>query len=221
MARTSKRVSDRRKASAERLLATAWARTAHEDKTELIAIDPGDAHVGVAFFARNADGEWYCEDAQELEPDEFEDGFAELILFEPEPPIVVFERFRLYNDKSVEQTGSEFRTSQMIGVIKFVCRTRNNHADLHDKAEAEGKMLSCELQNMGCSDPAKRPQHVEIHGQMADIKKPTTGILRKKGISSVGKARRRENKGWGIHCVDAELHGWYHILKTRGEDAAS
>lgn len=216
---TSKKTQSRRKTSVDSLMTPPPAPAKAEP--ELLAIDPGDAHVGVAFFNRNADGEWYCEDAQEWTPDEFEDAYVELVLTNPVPPIVVYERFRLYGDKSAEQTGSEFRTSQMIGVLKFVCRQRNNHVAVHEDAESQGKMTSCEQSGQRCADPLNRPQRVEIFGYMADIKKPTIGILRKKGISSVGKAARRENKGWGIHCVDAELHGWYHILKVMGGTQAA
>ena len=188
--------------------------------SDLIAIDPGDKYVGVAFFAMNADGEWYCQDAAQLEPAEFEDGFAELILAEEAPPIVVYERWRLYADHAKEKSGNEFLASQQIGVIKYICRVRNDHVARHAKAEADGKMMSCELQGGQCADPARRVQPVEIYKQGAEIKKPTAGILRHKGIKSVGKARKKENPGWGDHCVDAELHGWKHILDTMGGEHA-
>lgn len=183
--------------------------------TELIAIDPGDKHVGVAFFSTDDDGAWYCQDAQQIEHDDFIDGLAEMILMDREaPPIVVYEKFRLYADKAELQTGSEFLTSQMIGVIKYLVRVHNQHVDRHDEAEAIGKLMTCELQGGSCQDVKDRPQRIEIVKQPADIKKPTTGILRTKKIKSVGKAAKKENPGWGDHCIDAELHGWYHILKT-------
>lgn len=185
--------------------------------TQLIAIDPGDKHVGVAFFTTDEDGAWYCQDAQQIEHDDFIDGLAEMILMDREtPPIVVYEKFRLYADKAELQTGSEFLTSQMIGVIKYLVRVHNDHVDRHEYAESVGKMMSCELQGGACADPKDRPQRIEIVKQPADIKKPTTGILRAKKIKSVGKAAKKENPEWGDHCVDAELHGWYHILKTLG-----
>lgn len=215
---TNQRVRKARQQATDALMRAVWASNPKPD-TELIAIDPGDAHVGVAFFATDEDGDWYCQDAAQLEPDEFEDGFAELILQSPHPPIVVFERFRLYGDKSKEQTGSEFRTAQMIGVIKFICRSRNQHVQRHQEAEAVGRLMSCEQRGGMCEDPANRPHAVEVVGQMADIKKPTAGILRSKKMKSVAKSIRKENPGWGVHCVDAELHGWYHILKTMGGSA--
>ena len=182
--------------------------------TDLVAIDPGDRWTGVAFFALDEDGHWYCQDAVEMGREEFEDGFTELVLSEDNPSIVVYERFRLYNDKAKLQTGSEFITAQIIGVIKFVTRTRNAHFQKHQEAEAEGKMVSCELAGGGCEDPAKVVRGIQVVGQMADIKKPIRGILKAKGIRSVAKPIAKELYGGRDHVVDAELHGWYFILKV-------
>lgn len=183
----------------------------------LIAIDPGDVHVGVAFFETvndewreaEGDGEWECVDTQEFTPDEFVDALAETI-FDNGIEVLVYERFRLYGDKSREQIGSEFPTAQLIGVIKYLVRVRNAHVQRHEDAEANGWMMTCELTGGQCQDPAKRPHRIEIVGQMADIKKPTTGILRTKKVKSTAKAQKT-----GGHCFDAELHGYYYILHGR------
>lgn len=187
----------------------------------LVAIDPGDVYVGVAFFNTDADdwtkadnGDWYCADVQELEPNVFIDAFAES-LFDNDFDVVVFERFRLYSDKSVEQTGSEFLTAQLIGIIKYLVRVRNEHVQRHKDAETHGWMMTCEIQGGSCVDPAKRPRPVTIIGQMADIKKPTAGILRHRKIKSVAKPISREQYGGRDHVVDAELHGWRYILHGR------
>lgn len=188
--------------------------------TSLIAIDPGDRWTGVAFFTRDDNGLWYCEDAQEFSPpEEFEDALADLLLTPtPEaPPIIVYEKWRLYADKAGTQTGSEFPASQHIGVIKYLVRVHNAHVARHEAAEAEGRLMSCELQGGLCEDPANRPQPIEIHKQGAEIKKPTTGILRKKGIKSTAKPIAKEEYSNRDHIVDAELHGWKHILDVRKE----
>lgn len=185
----------------------------------LIAIDPGDAFVGVAFFesededpwASPVQSKWECVDAQEFAPNEFADAFAETIL-DGDLDTVVFERFRLYGDKANEQKGSEFETSQLIGVIKFLVRIHNVHVQRHADAEANGQMLDCEQAGQWHHDPTKRPRHVHIFGQMADIKKPTAGILRHKKIQSVAKPISREHYNGRDHIVDAELHGWKYIL---------
>lgn len=44
--------------------------------------------------------------------------------------------------------------------------------------------------------------------QSATIKKPTVGILRARGI----KSKAKQSKAGG-HALDAELHGYYYVLK--------
>ncbi len=183
--------------------------------SQLIAIDPGDVYTGVAFFALTDEGGWYCQDAQEFSPPDFEDALAGLILGDRKtpPPIIVYEKFRLYADKAELQTGSEFLTSQHIGVIKYIIRVHNDHVARHARAEEEHRMMSCELQGGVCEDPAVRPRHVTLVKQPADIKKPTRGILNKKKIKSVARPIAKELYGNRDHVVDAELHGWCYILK--------
>lgn len=198
----------------ERITDRLTQRTPESDDPTLIAVDPGDQYVGVAFFKEAEDG-WYCMDAVQLGYWEFIDGFESLIFERPgTPPTVVVEKFRLYNDKAHLQTGSEFLTSQMIGIIKYIVRCNNQHVTKHGIAEDTGVMLTCELNGAMCDDPDKKPIEIDLVIQPADIKKPTRGILRHKGIHSVGKAAKKENPGWGDHCIDAELHGWHHILRT-------
>lgn len=192
---------------------------------DLIAIDPGDKYTGVAFFKRHEDG-WECVDAIEFSPADFEDSLGETILSPEYPPgtpplIVVFEKWRLYADHAREKTGSEFLTAQHIGVIKFIVRTAQAHVAKHDQAEAEGKFVSCEVNHGSCIDPNKQMRRVEIHKQGAEIKKPTTGILRRKKIKSVAKPIAKAEYKNRDHVVDAELHGWHHILKTLGESPHS
>lgn len=193
--------------------------------TRLIAIDPGDVYTGVAFFDVDEDGDWYCQDAQEFSPHDFEDALAELIILDRDintpPPIIVYEKWRLYADKAKQQTGSEFLASQHIGVICYIVRVHNEHAAKHDLAEQLGKMMTCELQGGGCADPKKRPQTITIVKQGAEIKKPTTGILRHKKIKSVAKPISKRLYEGRDHVVDAELHGWKYILDVLGESAAA
>lgn len=89
----------------------------------LLAIDPGDVHVGVAWFDQQAgpSGElaWGCVYVEEMTPDEFHQYIWPAMasgIFD----YVVVESFNLYGDKALEQTGSSMETSQMIGWIKAV-----------------------------------------------------------------------------------------------------
>jgi hypothetical protein len=186
----------------------------------LIAVDPGDAYTGVAFFEEDPDEErgWRCVDAQEFEPQEFEDALAYTVI-EGEVDIFVYERYRLYEDKAAMQTGSEFLTSQSIGAFKFIIRNHNRHAEAHEEVTRSGGMLTCEMPGGVCHNPAKAPtlKVVTIYGQMADIKKPTRAILKRKGIKSVAKPIATAEYHGRDHVIDAELHGWKYILDQMGK----
>lgn len=184
--------------------------------TGLIAVDPGDVHCGVAFFVR-ADNEygWECTNTEEFSPDDFLDNLAETFVDQdPAWQFLVYEKFRLYADKARLQTGSEFPTAKCIGVIEWLGRSQNRHASEHARADEEGLDITCRLAGGTC-DPNRPggPRYVgpvDLIKQPADIKKPAAGILRTMGIKSVAK---REGDKLG-HRVDAELHGWYFILRT-------
>lgn len=82
------------------------------------SIDPGDANVGLA--------EWWgteCQVARHTTPDEAVD-YVMGVAKEGRLDLLVHERFALYPgaEQGRGQMGSEFLTSQMIGVLKFICR---------------------------------------------------------------------------------------------------
>lgn len=89
----------------------------------ILAIDPGDVHVGVALFDRNEDG-WFCCRVWEERPDEFERWFTNAVCTYA-IRTVVLESFSLYGDKAMEQTGSSFLTCQLIGSIKYIIKRHN------------------------------------------------------------------------------------------------
>lgn len=190
----------------------------NEDTFHLIAIDPGDKWTGVAFFRQEPDG-WECVDAQEFSPSEFEDALAELLMMDPqgipEGFTIVYERWRLYADHAMEKTGSTFPSCQHIGVIKYLARVYNEHAQRHFQAAHDGKFMSCERAGGTCSDAQRpMPMSLNILDQVADIKKPTRGILNKKRIRSVAGPIAKEEYGNRDHVKDAELHGWHYILNN-------
>lgn len=181
---------------------------------KLIAVDPGDTHVGVAFFETDdpnpwtggGGDKWECVDAQEWSPMDFADAVGETLLA-GEIETLVIERFRLYGDKAQEQTGSEFETAQLIGILKYLVRLNNMHVARHEAVEEGGGLLPCEQRGGTCQDGTPY-RHVTLALQMADIKKPTIGVLRSRKIKSTAK-----REAAGGHAFDAELHGWYYILK--------
>lgn len=175
----------------------------------LIAIDPGDEHVGVALFTHTADGVWRVGHVVEMAPAEACDWYANLLITTDSLETIVIERFRLYADRAASQKGSEFETAQMIGILKWLTRANNEHARIHQlKDQNPSIRLTCQQPYGGCTKGVRpRPRAVAQVLQMADIKKPAAGVLRSKGIKSVAKRLKA-----GGHCVDAELHGWYHLL---------
>lgn len=86
------------------------------------AIDPGESKCGVAIFQNGR-----CLQALRSTPDECNDKLWEHTGYGSpavRPVGVVLERFALRADLAAMQTGSEMGTSQMIGVIRWICRTR-------------------------------------------------------------------------------------------------
>lgn len=183
----------------------------------LVAVDPGDRWTGVAFFTNDPDPftreplGWRCQGAVEMGREEFEDSLSET-LEDSDLDFLVYERFRLYGDKAGAQTGSEFDTSQIIGVIKWLVRTHNAHAAEHEAADKTGHViLPCEAPGGAHHEPRVwRP--TTLAGQMADIKKPTRGILNHRGIKSVARPIAVKQYEGRDHIMDAELHGWHYIL---------
>lgn len=90
---------------------------------EVLAVDPGGVHVGVAMFREAPDSEygWECWWVKEFTPDAFVDWLdASILRFD----VVVVELFRLYEDTAKSLIGSEMETSQLIGVIKYLVGLR-------------------------------------------------------------------------------------------------
>lgn len=131
----------------------------------VVAFDPGDEHVGVAWTSGDDRLVWAEELAATAAPHWLQ------AWLESRPVVaVVIEAFVLYPGEAYAQSWSPMLTSQMIGVLKWI-------------AEQAGV------------------PHVE---QGADIKRPTRGNLRGRGIRQVGT---------GTHARDAELHLWYYLLR--------
>lgn len=152
----------------------------------MVSVDPGGVHVGVAIF-EGREGVWTCVYACEMEPDEFSDWLANALAV-GRIDVLVYERFILERERAGTQVGSEMETSQLIGVIRWLWR-------------------HCQHDNRWPGGP------VELVGQTNKIKRPTTAVLRKRKIKSVGKHLGVK----ADHVVDAELHGYYYILRTLEE----
>lgn len=179
----------------------------------LLAIDPGDVHVGMALFTKDRTdqdtgyGPWRCRTAYERG---WADGLDEVAMLMIDGLLdhLVVERFQLYPDLAQEQAGSDMLTSQWIGAATWLVHANEDHLLRHRKARDLAKRLDCDPTGLGCSI---RIRHVEYALQQAAIKKPITGVLRARKIASM--ARRNKTGG---HAQDAELHG-YKRLYDLGE----
>jgi hypothetical protein len=81
-----------------------------------LSVDPGDVHVGTASWQHTR-----CTGAWEETPNTFIDyawSLAETKLLN----MIVCESFMLYAWQSAEQSGSTFKTPELIGQIKFLGR---------------------------------------------------------------------------------------------------
>ncbi len=85
-----------------------------EKEARIVAIDPGEIHVGVALFLGDK-----CYEAYEVTPDELFKRL-ETWLEGDAIDVLVVESFQLYEDKAMDQVGSEMGTCECIGVIKYL-----------------------------------------------------------------------------------------------------
>lgn len=149
-------------------------------KPELIlAVDPGDEHVGVAWFDKQEKG-WACVYVEEMTPDQFEDYIGPALrsgFFR----YFVLESFALYGDKALQQTGSQFLTSQLIGVCKYVVKEVNRESYLNPDLD----------------------QEVQLVMQQPSIKKAVFAILKRKKYKFAADRLGVPAQ----HVRDAEVHG--------------
>lgn len=84
-----------------------------------LSVDPGDLHVGVASWVGAE-----CVRVQEVTPDELA-AMLETAFKHGMVDLVACEKFALDLKRAGQQSGSEFLTCQLIGVIKYLCKKNN------------------------------------------------------------------------------------------------
>ena len=156
----------------------------------LLAVDPGEVHVGVAVFVETSDG-WRCTATVELNPFGWVRLYDAILASALRPHYLVIEDFRLYGHLAMTQVGSSMATSQLIGWTSYATLLFND--SLADR--------------LLFNDSLAEDQPTAVVLQGAQIKKPTQAVLRAHRIRSTAKAARA-----GGHAFDAELHGWFYIL---------
>jgi len=87
----------------------------------VIAVDPGDRHVGLAIWA---EGYWWTEEVDADEAATVVDGKLYDIGGGRTAMTLVLEEFRLYPDKAGAQAYSPMETAQMIGALKWIAKER-------------------------------------------------------------------------------------------------
>ncbi|AZF98655.1 hypothetical protein SEA_RIOVINA_31 [Arthrobacter phage Riovina] len=155
----------------------------------ILAVDPGDEHVGVAWLDRQEKG-WAVVFVTEMTPEEFLDYILPALqsgLFR----YFVLESFSLYADKLKEQIGSEMLTSQMIGAAKFAVKITNDASHLNPAMQYE----------------------VQLVMQQPAVKEPAFRILDRKKYVFTAKRLKVP----GQHVLDAEVHGIKFVMDTLGE----
>jgi len=129
----------------------------------LLAVDPGEVHVGVAVFVETSDG-WRCAATVELNPFGWVRLYDAILASALRPHYLVIEDFRLYGHLAMTQVGSSMATSQLIGWTNYATLLFN--------------------------DPLAEDQQTAVVLQGAQIKKPTQAVLRAHRIRSTAKAAR-------------------------------
>ena len=88
---------------------------------ELIAVDPGERHVGIAIWTRQGGMRSY-ELAPFLALEAIEKQFRPLRPGLPKRQQLVVEEFRLYPDKAGAQSHKRMATSEMIGALRWIAK---------------------------------------------------------------------------------------------------
>lgn len=164
---------------------------------DVVSVDPGDRHAGLAAFCRLSppvgaawawDGgsggpgglPWVCVGAWETTPGgclAYVRAWAQALRDSSRPGRLVVERFQLYASEAAEQVGSDMETAQLIGALRYCLAVEGWDG-------------------------------IEWQHPQANVKEATGKILARLG----GKGLARQ-LGAGPHARDAEILGWHTILK--------
>ena len=112
------------------------------------SVDPGDVNVGLSRWTGPV-----CFSSFHTNPNDFAD-FLEECAWAGVVQLVVYEAFNLQGDKMGQQQGSEFLTSQLIGVIKRICRQTDVPTVSYRPSDHKGLFKQSDFR------PPKRP-HTE------------------------------------------------------------
>jgi hypothetical protein len=169
----------------------------------VLAVDPGDDHVGVAAGVGLGQGA--------VTDDEL------LVSFETTPSawmltlrslaicgwvdVLVMEDFVLIPDRAMQQSGSRMHTARLLGAMGWLVADHNLEVDYAISQAAE---------NGGALPDGGGPA-VPIYPfyQQPSIKATQQSILRSMGV-------KPEPCGNSVHARDAQLHWWHFVMGQRG-----
>lgn len=124
----------------------------------IIAIDPGDVHVGVA--TRIGPGKEIL--ATEVDADKAIE-FVEELLRVIDDPVLVVEEFVLYPGLALEQSWSPMATAEMIGVIKYLARTREVPIVMQGAQIKKPIKKQCRARKIDCSHSSIHAEDAKLH----------------------------------------------------------
>jgi len=160
----------------------------------IIAIDPGDVHIGIASgvgLAPYVDGK-PVEGADDELRGAWEMAYVPALHVLSNAiragwvEYVVIEDWTLYKDQLPTLVGSHCETARFIGAVEWMVRAHNRWAaTVEDRAG------------------------IELYEQPAHLQEPTKSFLREFGIE-------RTSRPGNPHALSAELHWWYFLLQRRG-----
>lgn len=167
----------------------------------VLAIDPGDRHIGLASGVAFAS----VDPATGATADGAEDDLRSAFQMAYEPAlwavdaainsgwvdVLIVEDWRIYEDEAPKLVGSTCDTARMIGAFTWMVRKHNRWAREVQQVDDGG------------------PGLIEFHLQPAHLQDTTRSYLRKYGID------RTSNRGED-HALSAELHWWFCVMQMRG-----
>lgn len=154
----------------------------------MISIDPGDKHVGMAFWTERTPGMWECNYAGEFTPEES----LEIVgdhLHAGDIHTLVVEQWRLRAEEAPKLVGQTMDTCKLIGKFELMVDQINM------SIEYGAEWLDREIQIV-MQEPA--------------AKKPTYAVCKAKGYELVAD-RLGVPKD---HAQDAEIHGVHYIKRA-------
>lgn len=132
----------------------------------LLAVDPGDVHVGLALFEDDAE-DWHIVSAWEEQPDEAADTVVRFIV-EEKLDVLVVEEFRLYPWKAQQQAFSQMKTAELIGALRLIHRWYGQECQWVEQGASIKKPTQAILRRLEIKKaPGSKGQHVvdaQLHG---------------------------------------------------------